>query len=371
MVRVKREKIITKFLNKVYNTPSNPGSFGGVQSLFRAVKDQHFRYKISKNEIIEFLKGKDEYTLHKPLYRNFRTEHVVMGGINDHHEGDLLIMGEKYSKYNDGYTYLLTIIDCFTKMAFITPLKTKNSKDMIYGLEKTYTNRDTPNTFRSDQGKEFMGNTVQKLFKTHNISFTIAVGTHKAFYIERFIRTIKSHISRYMTLNNTLRYIDVLPDILVSYNNRYHNSTGYKPVDVNDQNAKEVFERLNGSPITWFENLDVPKFKKDDHVRVSRLKGLFEKGYEENYTREVFKIFIVLNTKPRQYKIKSLNNQPVKGRFYEKELTSVIFKPDSAYQIEKVIKHRVLKGKKQVYVKWKGWDKSYNQWIAKDQLIDA
>ena len=366
----KKEKIINKYLNKIYNTPGNPGSFGGVNALLRAVREEGIKYKISKKQIIEFLKSKDEYTLHKPLYRNFKTQHVIIGGINDHHEGDLLIMGEKYVKYNDGYTYLLAVIDCFTKMAFITPLKTKSSKDMIYGLEKTYANRDTPNTFRSDQGKEFTGINVQKWFKTHDIVFSIAVGTHKAFFIERFIRTLKTYISRYMTHNNTLRYIDVLPDIVDSYNNRYNNSTGYKPVDVNNENAKNVFKRMNGSPSTWFYKLDPPKFKRGDYVRISRLKTMFEKGYEENYTRELYKIWNVLYTKPREYRLKSLNDQLIKGRFYEKELTHVIFDPNTKYQIEKILKNRVFKGKKQVYVKWKGWDKSFNQWIDENTLVD-
>ena len=173
-----------------------------------------------------------------------------------------------------------------------------------------------------------------------------------------------------MTLHNTLRYVNVLDDVVHGYNTRYHSSTGFRPVDGNETNAKEIFILMFGNPSDWFKNLEKPKFKLNDHVRISRLKGPFEKGYEETYSREIYIIKQILDTVPREYKLKSIRDEDIRGRFYEKELIRVKLNENTLYHIEKIIKHRSVNGVKQVFVKWKGWDKSHNQWIDSNELVD-
>lgn len=357
------------YLTQLYTDPRKPGSFSGVENLLRTIKDEG-KYHISRKQIAHFLSSRDEYTLHRRVYKKYETAHFLIGGPNDMHQGDLADMGRDSSKYNDGVVFLLTVIDCFTRMAFVQPLKSKSGKDIVEALNKIYKDRDTPSLWVSDSGTEFTGYMTQNWFKQHNVQFSTVHGAHKAAYIERFHSTIKHKLSRYMTLHNTRRYIDVLQDVVYSYNTSYHTSTGYRPIDINESNAKEVFIKLYGAPSTWHESLKKPKFNKGDHVRISRQKGAFEKGYEETYTREVFTIAQVLDTNPRQYKIVSLKDEPVKGRFYEKELVRVIMGKDDLYQIEKILKKRVVGGVQQVLVKWKGWDKSHNQWIDAVGLVD-
>ena len=127
---------------------------------------------------------------------------------------------------------------------------------------------------------------------------------------------------------------------------------------------------MYGNPRDWFKTRVKSKFKIGDSVRISRLKGAFEKGYEETYTREIYIISKVLDTDPREYKLKSLTGEDITGRFYEKELVKVTINDDSLYQIESVLKKRVVKGVSQIYVKWKGWDKSHNQWINSAGVVD-
>lgn len=358
-----------QYLVQLYTDPKKSSSFGGVEKMLRKVKDEA-KYDISRKQIAHFLSSRDEYTLHRRVYRRYETAHFLVGGPNDMHQGDLVDMGRNSAKYNDGVVFLLTVIDCFTRMAFVQPLKSKTGKDIVTALNIIYKDRDTPTLWVSDSGTEFTGYMTQNWFKEHNVEFSTAHGPHKAAFIERFNEELKHKLSRYMTLHNSLRYIDVLQDVVYSYNTSYHSVTGYKPVDINASNAKEVFIKMYGSPSTWHETLHKPKFNKGDHVRISRQKGAFEKGYEETYTREVFTIEQVLATDPRQYKISSLTGEIVKGRFYEKELVRVIMGKDDLYQIEKILKRRTVRGTKQVFVKWKGWDKSHNQWIDATGLVD-
>lgn len=359
---------VVDYLTQIYTDPTHPGSYGGINILYRVVKEEG-KYDLTTQQIADFLSSRDEYTLHRPVTHRFKTHHVIVGGPNQMHQGDLIDMGRASSRQNDGVAFLLTVIDCFTRMAFVRPLKRKTGPDMVAALTDIYKNRDAPTSFVSDAGKEFVGHLTQKWFKDNNIQFHVAHGTHKAFFIERFNRSVKSRLSKYMTQHNTLRYIDILDDIVKSYNSTYNTATGYKPVDINEMNARAVFLELYGSPTTWFKHLKKPKFNVGDTVRITRAKGAFEKGYEETFTREVYIVSSVLNTNPREYKLKSLKDELIEGRFYEKEMIKVKMGVDDLYQIEKVLKERTIKGVKQLFVKWKGWDKSHNQWISAGGVV--
>lgn len=356
-----------KYLTSLYTDPKNPGSLGGINALYRKVRHDG-RYALTQDQIKEFLLSRDEYTLHKPVTHKFSTHHIIVGGPNELHQGDLVDMGRDSSKFNDNVHFLLVVYDCFTKMAFVQALQNKTGKSVVEGLQAIYKNRDTPTSFTSDSGTEFVSRVTQKWFKDNDVQFHIAHGLHKAMFVEKYNKFLKSHLSKYMTLHNTLRYIDILQDVVSSYNNTYNTVTGYKPIDVNETNAKQIFLRMYGSPIDWFKNLKKPKFTIGDHVRITRKKGKFEKGYEETYTREIFIISKVLNTNPREYKIKSLKGEEIQGRFYEKELGRVVMLDNALYQIEKIIKKRRRNSKLQYFVKYKGWDSSHNEWVNEDQM---
>ena len=105
-----------------------------------------------------------------------------------------------------------------------------------------------------------------------------------------------------------------------------------------------------------------PKFKVGDHVRISKYKNIFAKGYTPNWSEEVFVIKIIKNTFPWTYVIDDLNGEEITGIFYEKELQKI---DQKEFRIEKVIKK---KGDK-LYVKWKGYGNSFNSWIDKKDLV--
>ena len=101
-----------------------------------------------------------------------------------------------------------------------------------------------------------------------------------------------------------------------------------------------------------------PKFKAGNHVRISKYKNIFAKRYTPNWCEKVFVIKKLKNRVPWTYVINDLNSEEIIGTFYEKELQKTNQKE---FRIEKVIKR---KGDK-LYVKWKGYDNSFNSWIDK------
>ena len=156
-----------------------------------------------------------------------------------------------------------------------------------------------------------------------------------------------------MTSISKNMHIDKLDDIVDEYNNTYHTTIKMKPADVKDNTYINADKEIN--------NKD-PKFKVGDHVRISKYKNIFAKGYMPNWSEEVFVIKKVKNTVPWTYVINDLNGEEITGTFYEKELQK---SNQEEFRIEKVIRQ---KGDK-LHVKWKGYNNSFNSWIDKASLV--
>ena len=178
------------------------------------------------------------------------------------------------------------------------------------------------------------------MYSTHNEG--------KSVVAERFIRTLKGKIYKYRTSISKNVYIDKLDDIVDEYNNTYHTTIKIKPIDVKDNTYINADKEINN--------------KVGDRVRISKYKNIFAKGYMPNWSEEVFIIKKVKNTIPWTYAINDLNGEEIIGTFYEKELQKT---NQEELRIEKVIRR---KGDK-LYVKWKGYDNSFNSWIDKANLV--
>ena len=134
----------------------------------------------------------------------------------------------------------------------------------------------------------------------------------KSVITERFIRTLKNEIYKYITSISKKVYIDKLDDIVKEYNNKYQTSIKMKPVDVTDHTYIDFKKER-------FSNKD-PKFKVGDQVRISKYKNIFAKGYTPNRSEEIFVINKIKNTVLWTYVINDLNGEEIIGAFYEKEL---------------------------------------------------
>ena len=210
-----------------------------------------------------------------------------------------------------------------------------------------------PNKIWVDKGSEFYSASFKKWLQYNDIVIYSTNNEGKSVVAERFIRTLKSKICKYMTSISKNVYIDKLDDIVHEYNNTYHTTIKMKPIDVEDNTYVNTDKEINDKD---------PKFNVDDRVRISKYKNIFAKGYTPNWSEEVFVIKKVKNTVSLTYVINDLNGEEITGKFYEKELQKT---NQEEFRITKVIKR---KGDK-IYVKWKGYDNSFNSWIDKKDLI--
>ena len=133
----------------------------------------------------------------------------------------------------------------------------------------------------------------------------------KSVVAERFIRALENKIFKYMTAVSKNVYFDVLDDIVDKYNNTVHRSIKMKPIDITSYSYPEYNED---------SNVTKPKFKVGDHVRISKYKNIFAKGYTPNWSEEVFVVSKIKNTVPWTYVINDLSGEEITGSFYEKEL---------------------------------------------------
>ena len=136
------------------------------------------------------------------------------------------------SKDNDKNKYLLNVIDIFSRYAWSVPLKDKTGKSIVAALTTLFHNRKLI-TIQSDKGTEFVNATVQHYLKPQGVDFHT---THnpdiKGAVIERFNRTLKMKMYKYFTKNNKYRYLDVISNILTSYNNSVHSTMAMAPSSV-------------------------------------------------------------------------------------------------------------------------------------------
>src|ERR1043165_799800 len=159
-------------------------------------------------------------------------------------------------------------------------------------------------------------------------------------------------------------YMDVLQDLVNSYNNTYHRSIGMSPSQVSIENEDIVRKRL------YVEKKRPPIWKYDvgDKVRISKARIAFKKGYLPSWTDEIFTIVARIPSDPITYELSDLNDVKIKGKFYQEELQRIT-KEDDIYKIEKVLKTRKRGRNSEYFVKWKGYDDSFNSWTA--DIFDA
>ena len=177
-----------EYLHDLYYNPESPASFGGVEAVYRAAKEDG-KFQLSRNKIRIWLRQKDTYTLHRPVRYRFKRNRVIVGGIDKAWEADLVIM-DSLSKENNGYKYILTVIDVLSKYAWVEPLKTKSGENLVKAFEKILKKGRKPEKLHSDKGTEFTNKLFQSFLK-HKITFFTTYNQTKASLVERFNRALK------------------------------------------------------------------------------------------------------------------------------------------------------------------------------------
>ena len=324
--------------------------------MLSALADRH------KDEAKEWLRGEKTYTLHRPAISKFVRRPTVVAGIGEQVQADLVDV-TRLNRANGGVKFLLTCIDVFSKRAWVFPLPNKKGSEVAEKVEALL-NDAKFRTMQTDKGKEFYNADVKRVLAAHGTThFSTENNTIKAAVVERFNRTLRDRIYHHMTYKGTQEYVSVLPDIVVGYNDSYHETIGMSPNEVTRENQEEIWDRLNAGAHKRQWDAIKPRLEVGDTVRLSKARRVFTRGYTPNWTTEVFRVSEVLSKhRPVVYRIRDLADEVIEGTFYERELQKVT--PTDVYAVERVLRRR--NGGRQLLVRWEGYPPSFDSWINRE-----
>ena len=353
------------FLDRIYFQVNEPGSFSGAKKLQVILKQNGFNVRY--DDVRDWLQSHDSYTLFKPTRYRFKRNRIVTTGLDYMWDSDLADMSN-IKEHNDGFSYLLVVIDIFSRYLWLKPIKTKHGTEVKNAFEDIFNETSRrPARLRTDKGKEFLNRKVQQYMKTLDIKHFNTKNETKANYAERVIRTIKTLLYRYFHKKQSYRYIEILQDLVDNYNHRPHSSLeNLSPSQINKENEAVVWKRMYIDTAKKSRR-KAYKFKVNDKVRISHLKYQFQRDYHQKWTEEYFKIYHrIRRASKNMYHLRDLLDEDIDGYFYENELQKINKEDDQVFRIEKVIRKR--KKGKEILVKYMGWPDKFNAWINAENV---
>ena len=344
-----------------YKEPGHPIAFANPRTVYN-----YYNKQISLKKIREILNSLESYSLHKEFHKGVRN--ISFARFKRYQFQIDLCFIIDLAEWNNGVKYLLTVIDCFTRYAFVRPLKNKTSAVVLKEFQHVINNiNEKPKMIVCDKGNEFINKNFLDFCKKENMKILSPVSNIHATYVERFNRTIQNLIYKFLTETNSKRYVDHLDKLVESYNLRYHRMIEMSPFEAETNPEAELhINKLISAREVQMKKID-PSLRIGDTVRISKQKDKFTRGYDPQSQIEIFKIRKISKNKkiPLYYLSNYENNEDIEGGFYRFELTPVNI---NSFKIEKIIKRRTLRGIKQVLVKWLGYDEKHNQWIPETDL---
>ena len=374
------------YLKRIYYDAQRPTAYGTVKKLFARAKLDGKNYSLKK--IRDWLDAQESHTLFKETRSKKVHPKVVVEGKDYQWDIDTFNM-KKWSKENEGYSYVLIAIDIFTRFVRTVPLYTLLGKEMKEALKVIFEN-GTPQYVRSDLGSEFMNSEVAAYLKEMGVEHIKTYNyTKKANYSERAIRTIKFRMIKHLYRKQSHVWIHDLDKATHAYNNSIHRSIKMtptqaltadkgilwwnqhshfkKPKKEKKKKDKKISKKRKRKLVTQPKF----KFKEGDVVRVVKHRHVFRRQYDEWSTHE---LYIIIATKTQEgipkYTLKTWDNQKVEGDFFEDEIVKVRVNKNTEYKVEEVLFKKTLNGVKGFCVRWLGWPERYDSWVSEKDLKD-
>ena len=166
------------------------------------------------------------------------------------------------SDENDGYKYLLVVIDIFSHYAWIEPIKDKTAREIVRAFNKIIIQGRKPHRLTTDAAKDFTSKVFQEYLKSKDMHTLLCIVKNKKNYVEQFIKTIKSRIWGHIRAQNSRRYIDVLQKLVDSYNKSWHTGILSEPINVNKENENRLWWQMY-----WPKDLRIKKESKNKKVK--------------------------------------------------------------------------------------------------------
>ena len=350
------------YLASIYYDPKHAVDYGGIDKLFRAVRKEG-KFVIGRTKIRKWLLKQEDYAVHREERGKFKRRRVVAPYVDYKWDVDTASCEpymEYYKKDSDGYDYFFLAVDILSKVVLTVALRTRTGMEMVHAFQQIFEKGREATYIRSDKGTEFANKDVKQFLKKEGIHFFVTQNIVKVSYAERAIKSIKSHIVRYMTHKQTHRWVDILPAITDSYNKTYHRSIKRSPASVKISDSVDLWKlQYQSTPKTTktkFQKLTYVasyKCKVGDLVRVSFIRRQFQREYDERWSRELFVVNIrFMRENIPQFQLKDYSGEIISGTFYQNQLIKAY--EQETYMVEKVISSRGKGNKIEYLVRWKG-----------------
>ena len=298
--------------------------------------------------------------LHAPARKPDHLRKVITTGINDCWGVDLMDFSKKA---DDGHHYALVVEDIFSRYAWVVPLKDKRPATAWTAFSSILrSNEKNPTRVWADSGKEFYGKAFADRLKALGIVLYSTFGDHKVAPVERFIGTLKrKYLWPQMELQGSYKWVGLLSDIVAEYNTTKHSSTGRTPEEGHDKSReKDLYDFQYGEQLGAPADTRNP-FKIGDWVRCSVKKGVFERGYQANWSYQPYRIHKILPGSPNLFQIEERDGTVIPGSFYQEELRRTKV-PDAGFV--DILQTRTNKRQKEHLVSWRGVPSKYDRWMS-------
>jgi len=263
------------------------------------------------------------------------------------------------------------MIDLLSRFCWVRGLKSKKATEVRDAIADVFqSDGRVPQRLRSDKGRELDNRLVKQLLEEHDVHYYTTFSETKANYAERVIKTIKSRLFKYMYDRQTYRYVDILQNVISSYNNTPHSSIKMRPSEVTEDNDLDLYMRVY-MPYVNKTARQQPhfSFRVGDTVRISYGKEKFSRSYQEQFSEELFTVRYCIHSFPPRYLLSDSLGHNIEGSFYEQELQYVPPDDEREFKVDKVLKYRKLKGRaREALIRWYGYGPKFDSWIPASQV---
>jgi hypothetical protein len=279
---------------------------------------QGLKHEYTSDEINEFLQSQEAVQLHKPKPI---PNYVPISGVPGTVQCDLTFY-EQYASSNKGFDIILTVIEINSRRAYCRPLKNKTQANVIQAFKEIIeeSQKYIPIvSVTSDQGSEFSKEFVSFLEKQGISHYYTNVGDkHALGRAERFNRTIRGLIEKYMTAYNTHTWFNILDELVKNYNNTVHSSTGFAPNKVGEEELIMIRKRQSEKTNKVLDSM--MRLQVGDKVRKIKNKSILDKKTGESWSRTVYTIKEVNHF---SYVLENNEGTELKGTYKDYELQKV------------------------------------------------
>ena len=221
------------YLRKLYYDVDSPVAYTSEINLWKQIRKDGKAKEITRDDLMKWLEEQNTYTLHKPYKKPSVYRKTMVRNVDQQWQADLVEMRE-FAKDNEDFNYILVVIDCFSRYAWVEPLKSKSGSETAKAFEQIFENGRQPLKIHFDEGKEFYNRQVKSVLENKKIEYFSTFSDKKASIVERFNRTLKSRMYKYFTEHETRKWIDVIQKIIDGYNNSYHSTIKMTPEEASN-----------------------------------------------------------------------------------------------------------------------------------------